>query len=172
MMRGDEERDRAEAIAPLIKTALFTVFVPGVVAGLVPYWIVSFAPGGLALGPWRYLGIPLMTLGALGYFWCAWNFAVTGRGTPAPIDPPKRLVTRGLHGYVRNPMYLSVGLVLVGEAAWFEASSVLLYAGAFVVAVNLFVLLYEEPVLRKQFGAAYEEYCRAVPRWIPRLRGK
>ncbi|MGH9862406.1 MAG: methyltransferase family protein [Candidatus Acidiferrales bacterium] len=172
MAGGGDEDNRAGAVAPLIKTALFTVLVPGVVAGLVPYWIVSSAPRGLALGPWRYLGLPFMTLGALGYFWCAWNFAVTGRGTPAPIDPPKRLVIHGPYRYVRNPMYLSVVSVLVGEAVWYEASSVLLYAGVFVVAVNLFVLLYEEPFLRQQFGTAYEEYCCAVPRWLPRWRGK
>ncbi len=171
MKSGDDSGDRAAAAGPLVKTALFTLLVPGVVAGVVPYWLLSSHTGSLALGAGRYVGILLMATGVLGYFWCAWNFAVTGRGTPAPLDPPKRLVTRGPYCYVRNPMYLSVWAVLLGESLWFEAASMLFYAAAFAIAANLFVLLYEEPFLRKQFGAAYEEYCRAVPRWIPQWRG-
>ncbi len=163
MQNGDDYGDRTGAAGPLVKTALFTLLVPGVVAGVVPYWLLSSRPGSLALGAGRYVGILLMAAGAFGYFWCAWNFAVIGRGTPAPLDPPKRLVMRGPYRYV---------LVLLGESIWFEASSVLLYAGAFAIAVNLFVLRDEEPFLRKQFGAAYQEYCRVVPRWLPRLRGR
>ena len=93
-----------------------------------------------------------------------------GLGTPAPIAPTKFLVVSGLHRYVRNPMYIGVALVILGEAALFRASVLAWYAGVFWVLVNLFVMLYEEPTLRRQFGESYEQYRRTVPRWIPRFR--
>ena len=97
---------------------------------------------------------------------------MTGRGTPAPIDPPKELVARGLYRYVRNPMYVGVMSILVGEALIFASRTLVWYAVTVFIGFNLFVLLYEEPTLRHKFGAAYERYCAAVPRWLPRLRAR
>lgn len=162
---------RGSATLPILKTALFTVLAPGTVAVYVPYWILSsHGPVHLErIGAWQLLAFPLMAVGVAGYFWCARDFAVAGRGTPAIIDPPKILVARGPYRFVRNPMYLSVTLLLLGEALLFESSAVAAYAAAFWAVTCLFVLLYEEPHLRRKFGASYQEYCRAVGRWIPRL---
>ena len=108
-------------------------------------------------------------IGAAIYFRCAWEFAVGGLGTPAPIAPTKFLVTTGLHRYIRNPMYVGVALVILGEAALFHSFHLVEYAGVMLLIAHTFVVLYEEPTLRRQFGESYEEYQRAVPRWIPRL---
>lgn len=152
-----------------IKNILFTILVPCTVAVWLPYswyWERSqLSPTG-----WRWLAIPLIVLGAAVYLQCLWDFAFAGRGTPAPIDPPKTLVVRGLYRYVRNPMYLGVILALIGELLLFPSRSFLGYILVFVAAVNVFVLLYEEPTLRKKFGESYDDYCRTVPRWIPRLQ--
>jgi protein-S-isoprenylcysteine O-methyltransferase Ste14 len=154
-----------------LKTALFTVLAPGTVALYAPYWILSSR--GQAhlerIGALQVLSFPLMAVGVAGYFWCAWNFAVAGRGTPSIIDPPKILVALGPYQFVRNPMYVSVTLLLLGEELLFESSALAAYALAFWAVTCLFVLLYEEPHLRRKFGASYQEYCRAVRRWIPRL---
>jgi protein-S-isoprenylcysteine O-methyltransferase Ste14 len=154
-----------------LKTLLFTVFVPASVTIYLPYLILS-SPSALPplpIGIFRYIGLPLMLLGASIYFWCAWDFTFAGRGTPAPIDPPKELVVRGLYRYVRNPMYVGVLLILLGEALFFASWRLLGYAGLVFLAFNLFILLYEEPTLRRQFGESYRRYCASVPRWIPSL---
>jgi len=164
-----------ESTMPLIKTLIFTVLVPGAVAVYIPYRVLSSrtAAASLEIGRLRLLGILLIVIGALGYFWCACDFAFIGRGTPAPIDPPKVLVARGLYRIVRNPMYVSVLLVLLGEGLFFQSRNLLVYALVFWGLAHLFVLLYEEPTLQTKFGASYVEYRKAVPRWIPRIpRGK
>jgi protein-S-isoprenylcysteine O-methyltransferase Ste14 len=108
--------------------------------------------------------------GAAGLLWCIWDFFSQGRGTLAPIDPPKHLVVHGLYQYVRNPMYVAVVTILLGEAIFFLSGAVLLEAGVFFSLAYLFVALYEEPTLRRQFGESYEEYVRTVGRWIPRTK--
>jgi protein-S-isoprenylcysteine O-methyltransferase Ste14 len=158
----------SRAVGPLIRTVIFTVLAPGTVTIYVPYRLL---PGGdLGLGAARYFGIPLIAAGAAIYLWCAWNFAMEGLGTPAPIDPPKKLVARGLYRHVRNPMYVGVLSILLGESLFFQSRRVLGFALFALAASHLFVVCYEEPTLRRKFGVGYEEYCRAVPRWIPRLR--
>ena len=155
----------SRAVGPLIRTVIFTVLAPGTVTIYVPYRLL---PGGdFDLGAGRYAGIPLIAFGAAVYLWCAWNFAWVGLGTPAPIDPPKKLVARGLYRYVRNPMYVGVLSILLGESLFFESLRVLGFALFALVASHLFVICYEEPTLRRKFGADYEDYCRTVPRWIP-----
>jgi protein-S-isoprenylcysteine O-methyltransferase Ste14 len=157
----------SRGVGPLVRTLIFTVLVPGTVTIYVPYRLL---PGGdFNLGAARYAGIPLIAFGAAIYFWCAWNFAWVGLGTPAPIDPPKRLVARGLYRHIRNPMYVGVLNVLLGEALFFQSLPVLEFALFAFIAMHLFVVLYEESVLRRKFGASYEDYCRTVPRWIPRV---
>jgi protein-S-isoprenylcysteine O-methyltransferase Ste14 len=116
------------------------------------------------------IGLLPIVFGALVYLWCAWDFVFAGKGTPAPIDPPRALVVRGLYRKVRNPMYVGVMSILVGEAVIFESWKLLGCGAVFGLAAHLFVVFYEEPTLKKKFGTAYEEYCQAVPRWIPRLR--
>jgi protein-S-isoprenylcysteine O-methyltransferase Ste14 len=158
----------------LVKTLIFTVLAPGTVAVLVPYLLLA-PRAEFEIGMARFVGVVPIVLGAVGAVWCAWDFVFTGRGTPAPIDPPKVLVVKGLYRFVRNPMYVAVGLVLGGEAILFQSLRLLAYALLAWLAWHLFVVFYEEPTLRKKFGTTYEAYCRAVPRWVPRfaaLRGE
>jgi protein-S-isoprenylcysteine O-methyltransferase Ste14 len=154
-----------------LKTLIFTILVPGTATVLVPYLLLSWDTRffSFEIGAIRYLGLPPILLGALTYLWCAWDFTFTGRGTPAPIDPPKELVVKGLYRYVRNPMYVGITLILTGEALLFQSAVLLLYAGLLLVCAHLFIVFYEEPTLKRLFGASYESYCKSVSRWIPRL---
>jgi protein-S-isoprenylcysteine O-methyltransferase Ste14 len=149
----------------IVKTVIFTILVPGTVAVIVPRNIASDAATPTLLSS---IGFLPMALGAAIYFWCAWDFAVAGQGTPAPVDAPKHLVVRGLYRFVRNPMYVGIQLVLTGESAAFRSLRILIYAAIVFVFFSLFVILYEEPALTRKFGAEYEQYKRSVPRWIPR----
>ena len=151
-----------------LKNLVFTLLVPGTVAVWIPYRLVSRVPPGLMIEPGRLLlAAPAFVLGAAVYFQCLWAFATTGRGTPAPIDPPKRLVVRGLYRYVRNPMYVGVLLVLVGWAVLSASRQIVVYGATVAVFFHLFVVLVEEPWLRHRFGDSYEEYRRTVRRWLP-----
>lgn len=158
----------SKAIGPLLKTLLFTLVVPGTVAVLVPRYLMRGFPVPTP-GLLSALGAVAILLGAYIYFRCAWEFAVRGLGTPAPIAPTKFLVVSGLHRYVRNPMYLGVALVIVGEAALFRDPHVAEYAALMLLTAHCFVVFYEEPTLLRQFGESYEQYRRRVPRWIPRF---
>ena len=160
----------AGRLVPLVKLAIFTFLVPCSVTLWLPYTLYrDFRLQKIEPGAATLVAIPLISLGAAGYLWCALDFAFVGRGTPAPIDHPKVLVVQGLYRYVRNPMYISVGLVLLAESLLFRSRALMLYMLAWWVIVHLFVILYEEPTLRHKFGASYEEYCGSVRRWIPRL---
>jgi protein-S-isoprenylcysteine O-methyltransferase Ste14 len=159
-------------MSPFIRTIIFTILVPGFWTVVMPYWLLprSARPDlhGVGAAGWLFIagGIQL-------YFACAfWGFALRGKGTPAPIDPPKKLVEEGPYRIVRNPMYWSVAFVLLGEALVFHSLTLAGLAAALFAGANLFVLFYEEPVLRRKFGAEYEDYCRRVPRWLPRLKAK
>ncbi len=153
----------------LWKTFLFTLLVPGTAAGLVPACLAYFETPGWRLPGGGVLGWPLLALGASLYLWCAWDFSVGGHGTPSPTDPPRTLVTEGLYRHSRNPMYVGVLLVLLGEALVFASPLVLGYALAILVGFHLRVIHYEEPVLRRSFGTAYEDYRARVPRWLGRV---
>ena len=150
-----------------VKLLIFTILVPGSVTVAIPYWMLSSSAGFRSSG-YRLLGSAPAALGAFVYLWCAKDFAFAGLGTPAPIDPPKRLVSNGLYRWVRNPMYVGILLVVLGEAILFASPLILRYALLLWVLFHLFIIYYEEPTLRKKFGTAYAEYCRNVPRWIPR----
>ena len=104
------------------------------------------------------------------YIWTVWDFAATGKGTPAPVDTPKVLVSKGLYRIIRNPMYIAVLLVLLGEAIFFVSLALFIYTVLVWALFHLVVIYYEEPRLRKEFGAAYQKYCKTVPRWIPNLK--
>ena len=152
-----------------LKSLLFLIVAPGMVAGYIPLVLLrrgsQVEPGFLA-----YLAIPLWLIGGAILLWSFWNFLIEGRGTPAPIDPPKELVAVGFYRYVRNPMYVGVLLILIGHFLWFKNVWLIVYTAVAFLIVHLFVTLYEEPTLKRKFGAGYEEYLKKVPRWIPRLR--
>lgn len=168
-MTPSRQLDGAQRFA-LLKTALFFVLVPGTVAGYIPYQLLQrpALPALVNFGLFHWLAAVVMALGISGLLWCGWHFATEGRGTPAPFDPPKTLVVRGPYHWVRNPMYVSVITVLLGEAMFFRSIALLGYLALFWGIVNLFVMLYEEAALRDQFGESYNDYCRRVWRWIPR----
>lgn len=155
------------------KNLLFTVIVPGTVAVYVPLFLASPRHGGAGVtGPWdvpQILAVAPLFLGAAIYFWCLWNFAVYGRGTPAPIDAPKHLVVRGLYRYIRNPMYVGVFLVIAGWALFFQSLTILIYGVCVAVGFHLFIVFVEEPPLRKKFGESYTYYCEQAGRWLPKI---
>ncbi|HYE73176.1 MAG TPA: isoprenylcysteine carboxylmethyltransferase family protein [Blastocatellia bacterium] len=156
----------------LIKTAIFTIIMPGSVTVLFPYLILwpQRSQLHLLLSLQQYVGAIFMLTGISIYVWCALDFALKGKGTPAPIDPPKKLVVSGAYRYVRNPMYVAVMCVLIGESLLFASLALLLYAATVFLCFNLFVMLYEEPVLTSKFGESYKDYCRRVSRWLPRVQ--
>ena len=120
-----------------------------------------------AIGVQQVAGMVIGAVGATVALWCIFTFATIGRGTPAPFDPPRRLVIRGPYRFVRNPMYLGAGLALASAALFYESLPLLGYAGVFLLATHLIVVWYEEPTLRQTFGQEYEAYCRQVRRWRP-----
>ena len=154
-----------------LRSIFFTILQPGTVAVLIPYWLISSRDAGAAARYplLRFAGAPLIIAGAAVLLWCIWDFFASGRGTISPIDPPKHLVVRGLYRYVRNPMYVAVIIVMLGEAIFFMSTSVLIEAAVFFGFANAFVMLYEEPTLRRKFGESYGEYKRSAGRWIPKL---
>jgi protein-S-isoprenylcysteine O-methyltransferase Ste14 len=148
----------------LIKTLLFTLVIPGTVGVYLPQWLKSDA---VQLPfPLRAAGLALFACGVAIYFWCAWDFVSKGLGTPLPIDAPRVLVVKGLYRFTRNPMYVGVLSVILGQASYYGSLRVARYAGVVLAGFYLFVLFYEEPTLRNLFGEQYEEYCRKVPRWL------
>ena len=118
-------------------------------------------------GAGQIIGMALCAIGASIAIWCILALAVLGRGTPAPFDPPRQLVIRGPYRYVRNPMYIGAGLALTGAALFYQAAGLLAYAAGFLIVMHLFVVLYEEPTLRKTFHGDYDSYCQHVHRWWP-----
>ena len=121
------------------------------------------------IGMPQIAGMIIGGIGAAVALWCVLAFAFIGKGTPAPFDPPRRLVIRGPYRFVRNPMYIGAGLALLGTAVFYLSWPLLIYAGVFFIATHLFVLAYEEPMLRRTFGEEYEAYCRRVHRSLVRV---
>ena len=153
----------------LLKNLLFTIVAPGTVAVLVP---LLFARDETpATGVPLAIALALFSLGSAIYAWCVWDFATFGRGTPAPIDAPKKLVVRGLYRYTRNPMYLGVLTVILAWAVLFQTPTLLAYALIVGTCFHLFTVLYEERHLEREFGVEYDDYRARVGRWLPRLPG-
>ena len=162
---------RRSRTAALLGSALFLLVAPGIVAGMVP-WLI---------GGWRFdndfgssaipgvAGAFLILLGLVSLLESFVRFAWKGLGTPAPVAPTERLIVSGQYRHVRNPMYVAVVGTIAGQALLFGQAELLAYAAAAWLAFHLFVIRYEEPTLRRQFADDYEQYRRAVPRWIPRL---
>ena len=156
---------RAFAIvrAAIVATAFVSLWVY-----FMPRWIV----GADAFKEPRPLGFLVMAIGAAIGLPCVWEFAWRGFGTPAPFDPPRRLVVSGPYRWVRNPMYIGMGIALIGEALVFPHLTLFMLGmtATLWLLVSLFIVAYEEPVLRGMFGSDYEQYCREVHRWLPRLK--
>lgn len=125
--------------------------------------------GGTLPAATRPVGTVCMVLGGALALWCISLFVVVGRGTPAPFDPPQQFVPTGPYRWVRNPMYVGGLLVLIGFSLWHHSTAMLLFAAAIAVVLHVFVLVYEEPSLRRRFGGAYEDYRTRIPRWLPRM---
>jgi protein-S-isoprenylcysteine O-methyltransferase Ste14 len=154
-----------------VGSVAFLVVAPGVVAGLVPWLLTGWDAWDTPWGPAaRLVGSLLIVLGVAALLHAFAGFVVEGLGTPAPVAPTERLVVGGLYRYVRNPMYLAVGSIVVGQALLLGRAILLAYGALFAAAVEAFVRGYEEPTLARRFGARYEAYRRAVPRWWPRRR--
>jgi protein-S-isoprenylcysteine O-methyltransferase Ste14 len=144
---------------------LFLIYVPA-----------QFLPPGSGLvrpamiGATQVAGMIIGAVDAAIALWCVFTFAFVRKGTPAPFDPPRRLVMRGPYRFVRNPMYIGAALALSGAALFYGSWSILIYAGVFLLALHLFVVAYEESTLRRTFGSEHEAYCRQVGRWWVRGR--
>jgi protein-S-isoprenylcysteine O-methyltransferase Ste14 len=161
-------------IAAIFGSAIFLVIVPGTVAVYLP-WLISrwrIAPPLLGFSPFRLVGVLLVAAGLPGLLDSFARFAIEGLGTPAPVAPPQRLVITGLYRYVRNPMYVSVLMLIFGQGFLFGNVSSLEYGVIVWLGFFAFIVLYEEPTLRRKFGPEYDEYRRRVRRWIPRLGPK
>jgi len=153
-------------------TLLFFFIAPGTVAVLIPYWLTRWQPHNwyAATIPARLAGLALIAAGLAALINSFYRFVTEGRGTPAPVMPPTELVVRGLYRYVRNPMYVVLLMIVIGEALLLGRFILLGYALALWVNFHLFVMLYEEPKLRRTFGRSYDDYRAAVPRWWPRRK--
>ena len=150
-----------------IRAVLFIVVMPGAVAGWLP-WYVAGAPSDVwdaSHGAWRLGGL-LVVAGWAVLLSCAREFAVRGKGTPGPWDAPRQLVITGLYRFTRNPMYVAVLTAILGQAIWFQSRQICWYALIVAIAIQLMVVLYEEPTLQRDFGAQYTEYRRRVRRWL------
>jgi protein-S-isoprenylcysteine O-methyltransferase Ste14 len=156
----------------LLGTIIFTLTVPATVIVVIPYVLTGWGVQRPLLGiaATRWLGVALMVLAAPLFFRFLAGFVREGRGTPAPIAPPVHLVVGGPFQWIRNPGYVAVVALVVGQALVLGSGPVLVYAALLAAAFHAFVVVYEEPTLRRQFGEEYDAYCRAVPRWLPRLR--
>lgn len=158
--------------AALALTVVFNVIVPGTFAVYLPWWITRWRlePAFLGLEAGRWLGAALIVAGFCVVLEAQARFAWQGRGTPAPILPPERLVVSGFYRYVRNPMYVAVTAMTLGQALVFASPLLLAYAAALLALFHAFVRLYEEPALSRKFPADYPAFKASVPRWLPRSR--
>ena len=154
----------------LVRAATYAVLFIGLVLIYVPARLLTWSgivrPATIEVQ--QVAGMLIGAVGAAVVLWCVFTFASMGRGTPAPFDPPRRLVSQGPYRFVRNPMYIGAGLTLASAALFYESLPLLGYAGFFFLATHLFVVWYEEPALRRSFGQDYEAYCGRIRRWWPR----
>ena len=156
----------------LLSSAIFLVIAPGTLAVYVPWTFTRWrlAPPLVGCFPMRVLGGLMIAAGLPVLLDSFARFAIQGLGTPAPVAPPQRLVITGLYRYVRNPIYVAVSLLIFGQGLLLGSVSLLEYGLVVWLGFFAFVVLYEEPMLREEFGKEYEEYCARVGRWIPRWR--
>ena len=158
----------AARLFAILRSVFFATLFISLWTWFIPRWLAR----GELHARWSIPAIVFMLIGGAIMLKCVWDFAWTGRGTPAPWDPPRRLVVTGLYRYVRNPMYVGMGTFLLGEALLLPeiTRGMLIVMAAAWAAFTAFIMLYEEPTLRRLFAEDYENYCRHVNRWLPRLR--
>jgi protein-S-isoprenylcysteine O-methyltransferase Ste14 len=153
----------------VVRAVTYAALFIGLLLVYVPAQLLSgsglIRPAVIGLA--QVAGMIIAAIGGGIALWCIFTFAFHGKGTPAPFDPPRRLVIRGPYRFVRNPMYIGATLALAGAALFYGSRSIALYSGLFLIAMHLFVIAYEEPTLRRTFGSEYENYCRRVRRWWP-----
>lgn len=149
----------------MLRAVLAFLALPGIVAFLVP---LLLAPGEGVTAVARWIGVVPLVVGSLFLLWCVRNFYVAGKGTLAPWTPPRDLVVTGLYRWSRNPMYVSVSLILLGWAIWFMSATLLWYALGVMLAFHLRVVFFEEPWLERMHGEIWHAYRARVPRWIGR----
>jgi protein-S-isoprenylcysteine O-methyltransferase Ste14 len=152
-----------------LRNLFFTIIHPGLVAGLFPFWILGDKIAKEFAEPFKihnYIAIVISLIGLVIMVSCIIRFAVEGRGTLSPADPTKRLVITGLYKFSRNPMYVGVILILIGECIFFSFISLWLYSLFIFICFNLFVTFVEEPRLRRDFTSGYSSYCKKVRRWL------
>ena len=159
-------------MSAIVRTIAYATVFVGIVLVYVPATVIERAGVGYptAFGAAQFTGVLVGAIGAAIMLTCVGSFATIGEGTPAPFDPPRRLVVRGPYRFIRNPMYLGAALALSGAAAFYGSIALLYYAMALLIAAHLFVVFYEEPYLRRTFGDQYAAYCERVGRWLPRRR--
>jgi protein-S-isoprenylcysteine O-methyltransferase Ste14 len=162
---------RGSSASLALRSLLWTILFPGFFAGYVPWRFFGLDRAALNT-PSALLGLLCIGMGGALLAACILEFARTGRGTLSPVDPPRRLVVRGLYRYVRNPMYLSVTSIVLGEALLTRSRTLGIYWAVWFLAANLFVIGYEEPTLHQQFGPSYDQYTKQVGRWLPRRRSR
>jgi protein-S-isoprenylcysteine O-methyltransferase Ste14 len=153
----------------LVRTIVYATLFIGLVLIYVPASLLSQSgvTGPTTLGLPQVAGMIVGAVGAVIALWCIFTFPTKGKGTPAPFDPPRRLVTVGPYRFVRNPMYIGAVVALAGASLFYESVPILIYTVVFFLAMHLFVLWYEEPTLRSSFPNEYEAYCGRVRRWLP-----
>jgi protein-S-isoprenylcysteine O-methyltransferase Ste14 len=154
----------------LVRALTYATLFVGFVLIFLPAKVLSSAgvTQPAAIGRWQLAGAFVGAIGGALALSCILTFAFVGRGTPAPFDPPRRLVVRGPYRFVRNPMYLGAGLALGGAALFYQSFALLGYLGGFLLVTHVFVVAYEEPRLRRTFAGDYEAYCANTPRWWPK----
>ena len=156
-----------------VRSLLWAVVLPGFFAGYVPWRFFGVSRTRFDLFSPAFLpGVVCVGVGAVLLVACIVEFARSGRGTLSPADPPRHLVVGGLYRYVRNPMYLSVTTIVLGEALAAQSSALGAYWAIWFLGANLFVIAYEEPTLRRRFGASYDVYTTQVGRWMPTFRSR
>jgi protein-S-isoprenylcysteine O-methyltransferase Ste14 len=153
----------------LVRAITYVALFIGLLFIYLPGRLISWS--GIAqpegTGKPQIAGMLVGGIGAVIALWCIFAFVFVGKGTPAPFDPPRRLVIRGPYRFVRNPMYIGAGLGLAGAAISYESISIAIYTALFLITAHLFVISYEEPTLQRMFGSEYEAYCASVRRWWP-----
>jgi protein-S-isoprenylcysteine O-methyltransferase Ste14 len=152
-----------------IRAAIFIALVPGAVVGWLP-WYIAGAPRSVPFSAPRVAALLVALVGWAVLLWCARDFARQGQGTPAPYDPPRRLVTAGLYQHVRNPMYVAVVASILAQAGWYGSRAVLWYGVGMGLLFHARVVMFEEPALASAFGDEFAAYRARVPRWVPHIR--
>jgi protein-S-isoprenylcysteine O-methyltransferase Ste14 len=162
---------REHVVSLVLRTLVYATAFVGFLLVYLPARVLAWSgfQRPVTMGPPQIAGMIVGALGAVLTAWCVSSFIALGKGTPAPFDAPRRLVVRGPYRFLRNPMYAGAATAMAGASLFYGSLALLAYIAAFLLAFHLFVVFYEEPTLRRRFGADYEGYCSHVRRWWPHL---